>query len=61
MNKYDVDLVNEAIDNLIKDINDRRGLRQEWEQIDDEIVAEIRQEWFNILAPLVRAHVASAD
>jgi hypothetical protein len=61
MNKYDVDLVNEAIDNLIKDINDRRGLRQEWEQIDDDIVAEIRQEWFNILAPLVMAHVPFAN
>ena len=28
-----------------KDISDRRGLRQEWEQIDEEIQDEIRARW----------------
>ena len=30
---------------IIRDFTDRRGLRQEWEQIDDETQAEIRDEW----------------
>jgi hypothetical protein len=60
MNKYDIELVNEAIDSLIKDISDRRGLRHEWEQIDDDVVVEIREKWFDILSPLVMAHVPFA-
>lgn len=28
-----------------RDFTDRRGLRQEWEQIDDEIQEEIRATW----------------
>jgi hypothetical protein len=35
-----------AIEN---DLSDRRGLRQEWEQIDDEIKNCIRKEWENII------------
>jgi len=32
-----------------KDFTDRRGLRQEWEQIDAEIQAEIRETWANLV------------
>lgn len=32
------------VDALIEDFTDRRGLRQEWEQIDDETRNEIRNE-----------------
>jgi hypothetical protein len=32
-----------------KDFTDRRGLRQEWEQIDAEIQAEIRATWTAIV------------
>lgn len=30
---------------LEKDILDRRGLKQEWRQIDPEILEELRQDW----------------
>lgn len=34
---------------LISDISDRRGLKQEWEQIDGDIQDEIIEKWFNII------------
>lgn len=34
---------------LVKDFTDRRGLRQEWEQIDEEIQQEIRKTWEKIV------------
>ena len=35
--------------NLISDISDRRGLRQEWEQIDGDIQDEIIDGWIKII------------
>ena len=34
-----------AVRNIIKDLKDRRGLRQEWEQIDEDIQCEIQDVW----------------
>jgi hypothetical protein len=34
-----------AVRGIIKDLNDRRGLRQEWEQIDEEVQGEIQDVW----------------
>ncbi len=34
-----------AVDRIIADLSDRRGLRQEWDQIDNEMQAVIREEW----------------
>ena len=34
-----------AVRNIIKDIKDRRGLRQEWEQIDEDVRCEIQDVW----------------
>jgi hypothetical protein len=35
--------------NLITDISVRRGLRQEWEQIDGDIQDEIIKKWIKII------------
>jgi hypothetical protein len=35
---------------LIEDMSDRRGLGQEWDQIDDELKDEIFGEWARIIA-----------
>ena len=35
--------------NLISDLTDRRGLRQEWDQIDEDIQEEIIQTWIDIV------------
>jgi hypothetical protein len=34
---------------IVSDFTDRRGLRQEWEQIDNGIQDEIMQEWLGII------------
>lgn len=34
---------------IIDDLSDRRGLRQEWEQIDDDTQHEIRDTWVKIV------------
>ncbi|HNR65505.1 MAG TPA: hypothetical protein PKJ95_04335 [Atribacterota bacterium] len=38
-----------AVEEIIFDLSDRRGLRQEWEQIDDDIVEEIKEKWQEII------------
>lgn len=50
------------VDQLIADLTDRRGLRQEWEDIDEDIQAEIRETWRAIIeAPsLVEKRVGEA-
>lgn len=35
----------EAVDAIIADLSDRRGLRQAWESIDEDVRDEIRDEW----------------
>jgi len=34
---------------IISDLSDRRGLRQEWENIDGDIQDEIIQKWLGII------------
>ena len=44
------DQINQAVDAIIRDLCGRRGLSQQWDQIDPEIVREIRETWIGILA-----------
>jgi len=37
------------VDKIIRDLSDRRGLRQEWEQIDLDIQEEIKETWIGIV------------
>src|SRR5437899_6401383 len=37
------------VDEIISDLSDRRGLRHEWDQIDDEIKDEVRDTWIDIV------------
>jgi hypothetical protein len=36
-------------DLIIKDLSDRRGLGNEWEQIDEDIQKEIHKTWADII------------
>ena len=38
-----------AVNKILEDLTDRRGLRQAWEAIDDSIRTEIRAEWEQII------------
>jgi hypothetical protein len=40
----------QAVDQIIHDLRDRRGLRQAWEAIDEDVREEIREEWARIVA-----------
>jgi len=37
----------EIVFEIMKDFTDRRGLRQEWDNIDDDIQEEIIETWIN--------------
>jgi hypothetical protein len=38
-----------AVDAIILDLSDRRGLKQEWDQIDDDIQQEIKETWAGLI------------
>lgn len=38
-----------VVEGIIKDLTDRRGLRQEWDMIDDDIQDEIKDKWTDIV------------
>lgn len=42
------DCATQIVHEIVKDLSDRRGLRQEWEQIDLEIQQEIIETWIRI-------------
>lgn len=44
-----IDWCNKAVSELIKDICDRRGLRQAYESIDKDTQREIKQTWARII------------
>jgi len=49
MEKLPNNIVLDIVLDIIKDISDRRGLSHEWEQIDEDIQDEIKQEWCKII------------
>jgi len=38
-----------AVDRIIADLSDRKGIGNEWEWIDEEVQEEIRQKWSDII------------
>lgn len=46
-------LARQAIEQIVMDISDRRGLRQEWEACDNEIQAEIKKIWEDIIVEAI--------
>lgn len=38
-----------AVQEIIDDLTDRRGLKQEWHQMDAEIQDEIRETWIGLI------------
>jgi len=41
------------VDAIVTDLTDRRGLRQEWEQIDEETQNEIKGEWMRLVREIL--------
>lgn len=44
-----MDRLNDAVDKIVNDLTGRKGLRQEWDNIDEEIQNEIKEQWVEIL------------
>lgn len=42
------------VDDIIKDLSDRKGLDNEWSQIDLDIKEEIRKTWIEIVNEVLR-------
>jgi hypothetical protein len=40
----------QAVDEIITDLSDRRGLKREWAQIDADVQEEICQTWAELIA-----------
>jgi hypothetical protein len=38
------------VDAIIADLSDRRGLKWEWNRIDEDIRSKIREEWARLVA-----------
>lgn len=43
-----------VVDRIVADLSDRRGLRQEWDEIDADIQSEIRETWHDIIVQELR-------
>jgi hypothetical protein len=39
-----------AVNAIVEDLSDRRGLRQEWENIDEDVQIDIKLQWSKIIA-----------
>lgn len=50
MSFKDMSKVIRIVEGIEADISDRKGLRQEWENIDEDVLEEIRETWFNIIS-----------
>lgn len=48
-NKNEFSISEKIVFEIVKDFTNRRGLRQEWEYIDDDIQKEIIKEWISIV------------
>lgn len=42
-------LAEKIVDDIIDDLTDRGGLSNMWEEIDEDIIIEIRQTWIEIV------------
>lgn len=42
-------MIEKIINRIIKDIKGRKGIGNEWEMIDEDIVNEIKEKWENII------------
>ena len=47
-----------AVEGIIEDLSDRRGLRHEWDAIDEDVQQEIRDAWTTIVEARISAAVA---
>jgi hypothetical protein len=42
-------MIEKIINRIIKDIKGRKGIGNEWEMIDEDVINEIKEKWENII------------
>lgn len=45
------------VNELLEEMNNRRGFRQNWDAIDEETQCEIKREWRKLIANILRDEV----
>jgi len=50
-------IVYEMVDEIVKDISDRRSLKWEWSHIDNNVQGEIKQKWNDIISNVLERYV----
>lgn len=48
-----------AVDQIVREMCDRKGIGDEWEHIDEEIQQEIKEAWADIIRSATFDHVVS--
>lgn len=48
------DKIKKIVDLIVQDIEDRKGIGDEWQMIDSDITEEIKEEWGNIIKSQIR-------
>lgn len=57
MNDEHISRASEYItEEIVKDLSDRRGLRQEWDNIDYDIQEEIKDNWKSIIRDVLKEY-----
>ena len=41
--------IKKVVEEIVSDLSDRKGIGDEWGQIDSDIQEEIKEKWFNII------------
>ena len=57
----EVSLPEKIVFDIVKDFTDRRGLRQEWDNIDDDIQCEIMNTWIEKTKETIKDQVTWRD
>lgn len=57
----DMSVVNKIVEKIIDDMSDRRGLRQEWESIDDDVKREMEETWKTIVRKVLSEKALNND
>jgi hypothetical protein len=56
----DATLAERIVENILDDLTDRRGLKHEWYQIDEDIRAEIIEKWQAIVRAALQGEKTDA-
>lgn len=54
-------LAKQIVNDIVEDLSDRRGLRQEWDAIDEDVQEEIKEEWIAMIKKRIPVRIEKKD